>query len=39
VLWATVLATVALGVAGLGIISVIERTVLHWHVSQRHSLR
>jgi NitT/TauT family transport system permease protein len=39
VLWATVLATVMLGVIGLGIISVIERTVLRWHVSQRRSLR
>ena len=28
-----------LGVAGLGIISVIERTLLRWHVSQRRSLR
>jgi NitT/TauT family transport system permease protein len=39
VLWATVLATVLLGVAALGIISVIERTLLRWHVSQRRSLR
>ncbi len=39
VLWATVLATVMLGVVGLGIISVIERTLLRWHVSQRRSLR
>lgn len=39
VLWATVLATMALGVAGLGIISVVERAVLRWHVSQRRSLR
>jgi NitT/TauT family transport system permease protein len=39
VLWATVLATVALGIVGLGIISVIERAVLRWHVSQRRSLR
>jgi NitT/TauT family transport system permease protein len=39
VLWATVLATVALGVLGLAIISLIERVVLRWHVSQRRSLR
>jgi NitT/TauT family transport system permease protein len=39
VLWATVLATVLLGVIGLGIISVVERTLLRWHVSQRRSLR
>jgi NitT/TauT family transport system permease protein len=39
VLWATVLATVLLGVVGLGIISVVERTLLRWHVSQRRSLR
>jgi NitT/TauT family transport system permease protein len=39
VLWATVLATVLLGVAGLAIISVIERTLLRWHVSQRRQVR
>jgi NitT/TauT family transport system permease protein len=39
VLWATVLATVLLGVIGLGIISIVERTLLRWHVSQRRSLR
>ncbi len=39
VLWATVLATVMLGVIGLGIISIVERTLLRWHVSQRRSLR
>jgi NitT/TauT family transport system permease protein len=39
VLWATVLATMLLGVTGLGIISVVERTLLRWHVSQRRSLR
>jgi NitT/TauT family transport system permease protein len=39
VLWATVLGTVFLGVAGLAIISVVERTLLRWHVSQRRSLR
>ncbi len=39
VLWATVIATVLLGVAGLAIISVIERTLLRWHVSQRRQLR
>jgi NitT/TauT family transport system permease protein len=38
ILWATVLATVLLGVIGLGIISIIERTLLRWHVSQRRSL-
>jgi NitT/TauT family transport system permease protein len=39
VLWATVIATVLLGVAGLAIISVIERTLLRWHVSQRRRVR
>jgi NitT/TauT family transport system permease protein len=39
VLWATVVATVFLGVIGLGIISLVERTLLRWHVSQRRSLR
>jgi NitT/TauT family transport system permease protein len=39
VLWATVLATVLLGVAGLAIISVVERTLLRWHVSQRRTVR
>jgi NitT/TauT family transport system permease protein len=39
VLWATVIATVLLGVAGLAIISVIERTLLRWHVSQRRQVR
>jgi hypothetical protein len=34
-----VIATVLLGVAGLAIISVIERTLLRWHVSQRRRLR
>ena len=35
VLWATILATVALGAVFLGVISVIERVALRWHVSQR----
>ena len=35
VLWATILATVALGVVFLGVLSVIERVALRWHVSQR----
>jgi NitT/TauT family transport system permease protein len=35
VLWATILATVGLGVVFLGVISVIERIALRWHVSQR----
>jgi NitT/TauT family transport system permease protein len=39
VLWATVIATVLLGVAGLAIISVIERALLRWHVSQRRRVR
>lgn len=37
-LWASVLATVVLGVAFLTVISLIERGLLHWHVSQRRSL-
>ena len=35
VLWATVLATVLLGVAGLALITLLERVLLRWHVSQR----
>jgi NitT/TauT family transport system permease protein len=35
VLWASILATVVLGVIFLGVISIIERLVLRWHVSQR----
>ena len=35
VLWASILATVALGVLFLSVISVIERVVLRWHVSFR----
>jgi NitT/TauT family transport system permease protein len=38
VLWASVLATVLLGVAFLTAISLIERVMLRWHVSQRRSL-
>lgn len=38
VLWASVLATVLLGVAILTVISLIERFLLRWHVSQRRSL-
>jgi len=36
-LWATVFATVLLGVVGLGLVSLIERVLLRWHVSQRRS--
>jgi len=35
VLWATILCTAALGAVFLGILSLIERLVLRWHVSQR----
>ena len=35
VLWATILATVALGAVFLGVITAIERVALRWHVSQR----
>ncbi len=35
VLWATVFATVLVGVAGLGLITLLERVLLRWHVSQR----
>lgn len=34
-LWASVFATVALGVVGLGGLSLAERLLLRWHVSQR----
>ena len=36
-LWATVFATVLLGVVGLGLVSLVERVLLRWHVSQRRS--
>ena len=36
-LWATVFATVLLGVVGLGLVALVERVVLRWHVSQRRS--
>ena len=35
VLWASVFATVLVGVAGLGLITLLERFLLRWHVSQR----
>lgn len=38
VLWASVLATVILGVVFLTAISLIERVLLRWHVSQHRSL-
>lgn len=34
-LWATVFATVMLGVIGLGLVLLLERVLLRWHVSQR----
>ena len=34
-LWATVFATVILGVVGLGLVVTLERILLRWHVSQR----
>jgi NitT/TauT family transport system permease protein len=37
-LWASVLATVLLGVVFLTIISLLERVLLHWHQSQHRSL-
>ena len=39
VLWASVLATVLLGVGFLTLIAVIERVALRWHVSQRQGPR
>jgi NitT/TauT family transport system permease protein len=36
-LWATVFATVLLGVIGLALVSLLERVLLRWHVSQRRS--
>jgi NitT/TauT family transport system permease protein len=35
VLWATIISTALLGLAGLALISVAERLLLRWHVSQR----
>jgi NitT/TauT family transport system permease protein len=39
VLWATILATAALGAVFLGVLSLIERLALRWHVSQRTRAR
>ncbi len=39
VLWATILCTAALGVVFLAVLSLIERVVLRWHVSQRTRVR
>ena len=35
VLWTTIFCTAALGITGLAIVSIGERTLLHWHASQR----
>ena len=35
VLWATIITTAGLGLAGLAAIAIIERAALRWHVSQR----
>ena len=35
VLWATIITTAGLGLAGLAAIAVLERIALRWHVSQR----
>lgn len=35
VLWATIVATALLGIAGLALVTVAERLLLRWHVSQR----
>lgn len=34
-LWATIVSTALLGLAGLAVVSIVERLVLRWHVSQR----
>jgi NitT/TauT family transport system permease protein len=34
-LWATIFATALLGVIGLGMVALLERILLRWHVSQR----
>lgn len=34
-LWASIIATVVLGVIGLGLVVLLERVLLRWHVSQR----
>ena len=36
-LWATVFATALLGVIGLGVVALLERILLRWHVSQRRT--
>jgi NitT/TauT family transport system permease protein len=35
VLWTTIFCTAALGIVGLAVLSVAERTLLRWHASQR----
>jgi NitT/TauT family transport system permease protein len=35
VLWTTIFCTAALGIAGLVVVSVVERLLLRWHASQR----
>jgi NitT/TauT family transport system permease protein len=35
VLWTTIVCSALLGIAGLAIVSVLERVLLRWHVSQR----
>jgi NitT/TauT family transport system permease protein len=37
VLWTTILCTAALGIAGQAIVVALERSLLHWHASQRRS--
>jgi hypothetical protein len=35
VLWTTIMCSAMLGIAGLALLSIAERILLHWHVSQR----
>jgi hypothetical protein len=35
VLWTTIFCTAALGIVGLAVVSLVERTLLSWHASQR----
>jgi len=35
VLWTTIFCSALLGMVGLGVITLVERTLLRWHVSQR----
>jgi NitT/TauT family transport system permease protein len=39
ILWTTILCTAALGIVGQVVVLLLERSLLHWHASQRRSAR